>query len=274
MSTLEPSIALSTLETAIRELMTYEYMSAYGSSWMEKVTSTAQREMWESRAKDEAAARVPKGVARVPNVGLAYANFYDLIRIAEAHWQPLSAALGKLKSVLPLLERFDNLRNTIGHSRPLLPFEEDLMSGIAGQIRNQVTIYMSKQDDAGEIYPRIESITDSFGRRVVSNVVEGEVAGSVQSYDITVHPDEVVTFVCIGVDPQGRELFWFGPSGASVQGPSGSPTTLSWVVQHEDVTETGSVQIYMKTAGTLYHRFGSFDHRAYFTFRVRPPLAE
>ena len=63
---------------------------------------------------------------------------------------------------MALLKRLDNIRNAVGHSRPLLPFERDLLSGIAGQIRNQVTIYMSTQDEAGDIYPRIESVTDQI----------------------------------------------------------------------------------------------------------------
>lgn len=205
MPTLEPSVALSTCETALREL-THSYGTSYGDDWLERVSTPSQRKAWEGRASDEKQARVPKGVARVPNVGLAYANFYDLVRIAEKYWKPLSGALGKQKSVLPLLARFDNLRNTIGHSRPLLAFEQDLMSGIAGQIRNQVTLFMSDQDDAGEIYPRIESISDSFGRRIESSVVDGEIAGSVTTRDVIVRPGDVVTFTCVGVDPQGRDL--------------------------------------------------------------------
>jgi len=36
--------------------------------------------------------------------------------------------------MLPLLRRFEALRNTVAHSRPVLPFEADLLSGIAGEI--------------------------------------------------------------------------------------------------------------------------------------------
>lgn len=277
MPTLEPSIALSTCETAMRELMTHSYQTSYGSDWLARVSTVAQRDSWIGRAETEQKVRVSKGVAQVPNAGLAYANFYDLVRIAEKHWEPLSGALGKLKSVLPLLERFDNLRNTIGHSRPLLAFEQDLMSGIAGQIRNQVTLYMSAQDDAGDIYPRIESITDSFGRRIESAVVDGEAAGSVTTYDVIVRPGDHVTFTCLGVDPQERRLVWrltnprhLDIATASVE--SGVAADLVWVVEDGDVTETGAVQVFLQAEDARYRRFGHFDHRAYFMFRVRPPL--
>lgn len=274
---LEPSVALSTCETALRELMTHSYRESYGAGWLERISTLAQRQTWADRAKAEEHVRVPKGVAQVPNAGLAYANFYDLVQIAKTYWEPLSGALGKLKTVLPLLERFDNLRNTIGHSRPLLAFEQDLMSGIAGQVRNQVTLYMSAQDDAGDIYPRIESITDSFGRRIESSVVDGEVAGSVTTYDIDVRPGDVISFTCVGVDPQGRDLRWdlITPkhgAGANAVGKSGQVTNLVWLVDDGDVTETAHVSIHMQAHDARYRRYGNFDHRAYFAYRVRPPL--
>lgn len=272
MSTLDPAIALSTCETALRELMAYVYEQAFGADWFKRVSTPRQREVWAERAEVEQRVRVPKGVAQVPNVGLAYANFYDLVTIAERHWEPLAAPLGKMRRTLPLLEQFESLRNTIGHSRPLLPFEQDLMSGIAGMVRNQVTLYMSKQDEAGDIYPRIESVTDSFGRRIESAAVESELAGSVPTLDVTLHPGEIVTFTCVGVDPQGRDLEWFGPTNAHAAGPSGQPTALQWVVTDGDVSEATDASIYMKTGGAAYHRFGSWDHRAYFRFRVRPPI--
>lgn len=277
MPTLEPSVALSTCETALRELMTHSYGTSYGVDWLDRVSTPTQREAWEDRAADEKRARVPKGVAQVPNVGLAYANFYDLVRIAKKHWEPLAQALGNQKAVLPLLDRFDNLRNTIGHSRPLLAFEQDLMSGIAGQIRNQVTLFMSSQDEAGDIYPRIESISDSFGRRIESSVVEGEIAGAVTTYDVVVRPGDVVTFTCIGVDPQGRDLRWEmkAPTHfdrALLVGPSGKPLKLTWLVEDADVTETAHVSLHMQANEAKYRRYLGFDHRAYFAFRVRPPL--
>lgn len=274
-ASLEPGTALSTCETALRELMRSEYSTAYGEGWLARIATQDDIQVWTDRAVAEQQARGAKGVAAVPDAGLSYANFYDLVQIAEKHWEPLSMALGKRAAVLPLLKRLDNLRNAVGHSRPLLQFERDLMSGIAGQIRNQVTIHMSIQDDAGEYYPRIESVMDSFGRRVESAAVTGEVAGSVTSYDIVVRPGETVQFQCLGVDPQDRDLSWSlnssgGTNSVSV-GPSGQPTSLVWSVRDEDVMETASVQIYMSSAGSRYHRFGTWDHRAYFMFRVRPP---
>jgi hypothetical protein len=158
---LDPTVALETCENALRQLMTHAYHHAYGDGWLERISTEDQRNEWESRAETEKTTR--KGVAVIPSVGLAYANFYELLGFAEGHWDPLAAALGKKASIMALLKRFDNLRNTVAHNRELVTFEKELYSGIAGQIRNQVTIYMTTQDPAGDHYPRIESVIDSYG---------------------------------------------------------------------------------------------------------------
>lgn len=273
--TLEPSVALTTCETALRSLMTATYSAAYGPDWLTKVAGSGTLQTWVERANHELRSRGGRGAIAVPAAGLSYANFYDLVSIAEGHWEPLAAALGKQQSVLPLLRRFDNLRNAVGHSRPLLPFERDLLSGIAGQIRNQVTIHMSTRDEAGDLYPLIESMADSFGRRIECVTYDGEMAGFVSTFDVILRPGDLVTFDCVGVDPQGRDLTWRGMSAGTSMEPvtaaSGTSATLVWPVTDSDVNETQVVQIYMETADAKYHRFGSWDHRGAFAYRVRPP---
>lgn len=276
MTTLEPGAALTTCETALRNLMTVAYSSDYGPDWLHRVAGE-KLEQWHARAESEFQARGPKGVIAVPDAGLSYANFFDLLSIADKHWEPLAPALGKKAAAVALLKRLDNLRNTVGHSRPLLPFERDLMSGIAGQIRNQVTIYMSSRDDVGDIYPRIEAISDSFGRRIESATAETELAGSATTPPyVLVRPGDEVTFDCTGIDPQGRDLEWTLGSAHLPLYPvttsaSGVLTQLTWTVNDSDVNESKAIEIYLRADGTPYHRWGYFDHRAYFMFRVRPP---
>lgn len=274
-ATLDPAVALTTCETALREIMTYAYSAAYEAEWLSKVATPDKVAEWVGRPDAEFRVRGPKGVVSVPSAGLGYANFYDLVSIADGHWEPLAPALGKKASAISLLKRFDNLRNSVGHSRPLLKFEQDLMSGIAGQIRNQVTIFMSTQDEVGDIYPRIESITDAFGRRVESFTVDGEMAGAVASYDVVLHPGDTVVFECLGVDPQDRDLAWTahssGGTSQTVLGPSGVPASLAWRVADSDVSESATLQVYLATNDVKYHRFGTWDHRGWFGFRVRPP---
>lgn len=78
-------------------------------------------------------------------------------------WEALDGALGAKKEITVLRDRFEALRNAVAQSRELLPFEEELLSAIAGEMRNRVTIHISGQDPAGDYFPRIELVRDSLG---------------------------------------------------------------------------------------------------------------
>lgn len=255
--------------------MAHEYARAYGEGWFTEVTTGKQREAVERAQGQEAPRR--KGVAEVPPVGLQYLELLALIKIAQEHWDPLREALGKAASTLPLLWRFYDLRNPSQHSRDLVPFEHELMSGIAGQIQNQVTLHMSSQDADGAYYPRITAASDSLGNEARIKAVIGEIAGSYGSYpaETVLRPGDVITFTVLGDDPQGRALKWWlhagqGQQVAETVGPSGGPVQLQWVVDDTDVGESSHAIVYMAAEGAKYHRANGFDHRVNFHYRVRP----
>jgi hypothetical protein len=278
MPTLEPTVALETCENALRQLMAHAYKAEWGGGWLERVSNEDQRNQWAERGKTESTRR--KGVTSVPQVGLAYAQFYELLVIADKHWSPLAAALGKKASTYPLLQRFENLRDTVAHHRPLVPFEQELYSGIAGQIRNQVTIYMSTQDPGGEFYPRLESVTDSFGNSHVGAGPVPQITPTITPPQI-LHPGDVVTFTAIGTDAQSRDLEYIvvqastGKIVAREESSGGNPVALQWVVTDDDVAERAWVNIYMRAKDVVYHRFNprgeKFDDQAAFGYRVNPP---
>ncbi|WLF51341.1 hypothetical protein [Rhodococcus opacus] len=276
MAALEPTIALTTCENALRELMGYVYNEWYGPTWLNVVATDKQRGEWVKRAEAENA-RTRRGVAAVDDPGLAYANFYDLLTIADKHWEQLAPALDKKQVTYRLLERFEQLRNAVAHGRTLLTFERDLFSGVAGQIRNQVTHYMSSQDPAGEYYPRIESVLDSLGHRIDSQGPATDEVAGYQTTEAILHPGERVGFTAMGTDPQDRPLRWDLTSSQtgllldSQVSDVGQPVQLEWLVDDGDVTETGVVQLHMYAEQSKYRRFGRFDHRAFFGYIVRPP---
>jgi hypothetical protein len=154
----EPSEALIVCERALRQLFAHAFAEKYGPDWLGRVAQPDRIVAWRERREEELRRRTRKGALEVPERHeLAYAEFHDLLRIAEKHWEPLAPALGKRAQTLPLLRRFESLRNTVAHSRQLLSFEADLLSGIAGEVGNRVTIYMTTQDPSGEHYPRIDA---------------------------------------------------------------------------------------------------------------------
>jgi len=277
MAALDPSVALNVCENALRELMRQAFQDAWGANWMTRVSTPEQRTRWAERvAADQAHTR--KGAAHVPALDLDYSQFYELLDFADKHWDRLAAALGKKATTFALLKRFEDLRDRVAHGRALLDFERELMSGIAGQIRNQVTIFMSSQDEHGDYYPRIDSVIDEFGHQLVggTQIGDGEMMGMFQTKQI-LRPGQVVRFRCRGTDPQGRELTWRlsvnGPDSDTATASSGDEVVLAWEVQEADVRASIGAGIYVTSAGK-YHRCQGYDQRAHFMYSVAPPEGE
>lgn len=276
MPTLEPAQALYACENALRQLFTHAFQEAFGVDWLEAVSTAEQRAKWIERAEAEKRRALIGGLVAVDDLGLSFSEFYELLAMAGDHWELLAPALGKKKSTLPLLGRFEELRNTVAHQRQLYPFERDLYSGIAGTIRNQVTIYISTKDPAGEYYPRIDAAWDSMANRIVGSLDVGELAGMVDS-DVVLRPGDTVTFTLVATDPQARNVEW----DMAVQGlelvkqvvASGAEAVFTWTVTDESVAEHSAVHFYMRCTESQYHRVsGSYDQRVYFAYVVRPPL--
>jgi hypothetical protein len=269
MAHLEPTAALTTCEQALRELYARAYTEAFGPGWLDLVATADRRNAWRAKREVERARRTRAGVAVVPEDELAYAEFWELCEIAEAHWAPLASALGKQKQMLPLLRRFESLRNTVAHSRPVLPFEADLLSGIAGEIRNRVTIHMIGQDPSGEYFARIETVVDSLGHEILADASSSATGFAT---DVTLRVGDVVHFTCHATDPHDRPIRWeiaTVPGGAGAVA-EGADVELAWTVEDRHVSQSAAVVIAM-TSDSLHHRIeGKVDGRVIFYYRVLP----
>ncbi|MGB3186356.1 MAG: hypothetical protein WBG36_16995 [Ornithinimicrobium sp.] len=140
MATLDPASGIATCEMALRQLLRHVIQS--GGASLESWAGQERVQGWRGRAEVEAKKRQPRGGAATSSDLLDYSNLFDLIAMCERDWGLVSHALGKGKEALSLLKRLDDLRNTVAHGRELVPFEVDLIAGIAGDIRNRVTIYI------------------------------------------------------------------------------------------------------------------------------------
>lgn len=272
---LGPSAALAAAERALRSLLAVVLVDHYGAEgWLGQVASAERIAKWTELAETETRTRGARGVAVTSTDPLDYAQLYELVDLAKRHWSLVAPALGNKAVTGALLDRLDDLRNTVAHNREVLPFEEDLLAGIAGEIRNRVTIYMSSKDPSGDYYPRVESITDGLG-----NILDGQKTLSSENPHVlteqTLRVGDVVTFDCRASDPQGRTITWRLTvyPGLTTGGPSveGENARLEWLVTGDSVGESISVQIRMTSSGP-YHRWApGHDGFGAFVYRVIPP---
>lgn len=271
--------AASRCEAALRSAMRHVYRESFGEDWLELVANKQQRGAWRARQNlDEGGPRSAKGISGLPEDEFSYSQFSDLLRIAENHWAPLGLIFPNQNETLVLMRRFKELRNPGLHGRPLYAHESHLLQGIAGQIRNQVTIFMSTRDAAGQYYPRIESVWDSLGFRYECGSRDAEYMGGVHETGTILRPGDHVTLSGSAVDPQARRLEWRvasnrGQLRQSVEADSEQVVAFDWAVAPDDVAEGNWITFSIRTVGTPYHREGDHDFRLTIQYCVRPPMA-
>lgn len=259
-SDVEPSEAINALEAALRGLI----HDVLGSNWQDK--SGLDVEKLEQRRTEEAARR--KGSAIEQNL-LAYTHIYEIRKIIEKNWEQFKPALVERKRFDVYMDRVEDFRNAPMHSRELLPFEKDLLAGVAGEIRNLATLFRSQQAPDRQHYPVVESIVDSFGN-------EMSVSQMSTSTGMRLKVGEKVQFACRAWDAQDRIIKWeITTRGRSAfnsvtSRAEGSSVTLNWTVSTHDVAELASVEIEMSSTGK-YHRSRNVDFSHTIFYSVDPP---
>ena len=265
--------ARTACETALRQLLSEVMTHKHGPNWLTELGDPRRVAKWTRFRDNEQSNRESAGVAAVSADLLSYTDFSELVTLAKDNWDDLSDALGRKEITGALLDRAVQLRNPTAHSRDLLPFEEDLLAGIAGQIRNQVTLYMSAKDPSGNHYARIEEIIDSFGYRLEGTETLKD------SNPCVVVPQrlkvgQIVTFTCRGSDAQGRPLRWrLGSTPGS--GPSveviGDEVRFRWMVDYRHVGEQTAVHISLEPESHFHRWEGRHDGLGLFYYKVDPP---
>ncbi|SHN26851.1 Swt1 family HEPN domain-containing protein [Actinacidiphila paucisporea] len=154
---MDPSEALASCERALRELLTVSLRDKFGDNWLQEVFTPEDLARLREKQEVETKRRTKRGAAAVSASLITYAEFTQLTRLVDRHWDSLNRALGVKKEITVLLDRIEALRNAVAHSRELLPFEQELMSAIAGEIRNRVTIHIAARTPPVNTFPASKS---------------------------------------------------------------------------------------------------------------------
>lgn len=272
---MEPAESLTTAEQALRDVVAAVMFEEHGPDWLEKVVPPDVLERWRSVRAEEERQRAGHVLAGV--MDLSYAFLGDLVELIKkkGHWAKLFEPIfGDKASAFALLDLLQRIRRPVDHARPLLPFEEDLASGIAGYLRNRVTIYLSNQDPVGDYYSRIERVEDNFGNAFTHQPGANPDVMEVVETPTTLRVGDQVTFRCQGTDPEGRSLTWRLAVGGQRSEPQiGNEIDLVWTVSE---TETGHphAQISMSHDGRYHRNINAntgMDGLVLLHYRVLPP---
>lgn len=175
-----------------------------------------------------------------------------------------------------------DLRNAVAHSRELVTFEREIMSGISTQLRTRVAEYRTRAEPVTAHYPLIESAVDGSGRAGTPGII----ANLYQHPFPRLEVGDRLTFRLRAIDPRRRELHWrvYTDQGSGLIHSSpvimgdpppdavGSPAEIEVTVMEDHVGEEFYVRVWLIHGGGKWHRHHSYDDVVTFWYAVNPPM--
>lgn len=277
---MDPSNALNVVETVLRNAIRF----TFSVSWMDRAGAPSAEKLAE-RHTTEISRR--KGSV-VSSDLLDYTMTHELTHFVEKNWEEFKPIFNDFPRTKEFFRIVNSIRNTIAHNRSLLPFEENLVSGIAGQLSNQVSLFLGSAEVSGHYYPLIESAVDSFGQEGT----EWRVQPYVESF-IRVDVGQQVILRARAVSARGKNVAWQLSSPSTVRVLH--DTTGIWTrkisdeenmefcytFSEQDIGEACALRLIL-VSDSRYHRHeeefqqtdGPYDDSTYFYYSVNPPLEE
>jgi HEPN superfamily Swt1-like protein len=262
-----PAESINAVEVALRDLIEQVLGEKFGVDWINECGTPEKIQQWRERRIQEAKQRD----ATVAEERLIYySDFTDLGPIIKRHWELFKACLDDQRTFLVYMERLEDFRNAPMHSRALVPFEQALVEGMTGEIRNKVTIYRSQVEEVDRHFPRMEFARDSFGN--VADPNQG-----LTKTGITLYPGDKVVFECAGWDPLGQPLKWTLQTLPGTTRLPGSPllecegpgARFAWDVTEANIAASCFVVINLMSDRS-WHRTAGRDDQANFIYAVLP----
>lgn len=268
---MEPTQALAVLEVGLRNLI----IERLGEDWLD-LPGAPTRESLEKRRASEQRKR---HAAVVSEELLAYTMTPDLGTVIFANWDASESVFPDRVRLEALFGIVQDVRNTVAHSRDLLPFERELLSGVAGYVSNSLAAHRSSLEGSGTYYPIIETLVDQQGNSGIAPPY-----GTVTGNRLAV--GDVILLRGTSTPTRGLELIWKLQVGKGYAGVTtysqtltevrGDAVTLEHQVREEDVAEDFWVRVFLTTE-SKFHRntqyaFEPYDDLAQITYPVKPPF--
>ena len=253
--------ALRDTENSLRDFIAETLECSLGHEWLDSCGVTPDRiAKWRER-KSEEQRRQEAGV--VDERLLYYADFFDLKTILKKHWQgDFSEALGEWRRFEVLFDELARYRDPDAHRRELLPHQQSLVLGIAGDLRSRLVRWHSRRETLGDCFPRIESARDSLGNLWIPSMDTNLGPGTI------LRPGDEIDFVVTARDPEDLSLEYrlevLGHESSEWQ-----PTGLFSLEVKEAHIGTLIVDLLIRSPRSYHLRLG-YDQKVTFIYSVLP----
>ena len=130
-----------------------------------------------------------------------YSDFYDLGNIISKNWDRFKPIFDDKKRFDVLFSEMEIFRNTISHGRQLLPYQEQLVKGIIGDLKTKIVMYHNQNMGEEDYFIKILRVSDSLGSTWDNTMM---------AYGLftrkTLRVGDSIEVLIDAYDPKGREI--------------------------------------------------------------------
>lgn len=267
---MDPVEALRSIESRLRLVISEQL----GRQWLDQLANgqLGRLQSWRKAEADK------RGVLVENDSLLDYTMTAELGKLIVNNWNRFSDIFKDENEFKWLMAVVQNVRNTIAHSRPLLPFERDLLSGAAGKVNHMVALHRSKAGTSESYYPLIERLRDNLGNDWMAWDGDPSTVGGRLDVGARLLIQGASTPV------RGKKLIWqlwrephgnlYGiPDRDPDDSLEGESVEFHYEVGPDDVSEKFSLAIALRTSSS-YARYmkyaGVYDDVKHMQFAVNP----
>lgn len=126
-----------------------------------------------------------------------YSDFYDLETIILKHWEKFKDVFDDKKRFEVLFKEVENFRNTLSHGRELLPYQEEFLKGIVGDLKTKIVLFHNKNMNVDDYFIKILKVSDNIGHIWGSDVwIKRPI----------LRVGDTIELLVEAYDPKGREI--------------------------------------------------------------------